>query len=136
MKGTYVLLMKLQNDSTFRIGKRGEQTFVNGYYLYVGSALNGLDQRIQRHLRKKKKMHWHIDYLLQHAEIIAVLYKESTTREECTIAETLRNKLNIIPGFGCSDCSCTSHLFTGSHKEILHFLESLHRDAYSLEGKS
>jgi len=30
-------------------------------------------------------------------------------------------KLENIPGFGCSDCKCDSHLFYGSSDEI-HFI--------------
>ena len=64
LKGTYCLLIHLKQDSKITIGKLGEKNFQKGYYIYVGSALNSLKTRIQRHLRKEKKIHWHIDYLL------------------------------------------------------------------------
>lgn len=131
MKGSYLLLIKLEKDSIISIGKQGNKQLNKGYYIYVGSALNRLEQRIQRHLRKQKKMHWHIDYLLRHAKITNIFYKENTVREECNIAKTLEKTLSSIPGFGCSDCRCKSHLFYGSQKRIMSAIKesemTLHR---------
>ena len=118
MKGSYTLLTELEENQDIQIGKLGKISFKKGFYVYVGSALNGLEHRINRHLRTSKKMHWHIDYLLQHAKIIDVFYKESNNREECMIAKSLDGKLSSIHGFGCSDCSCNSHLFYGSEGDI------------------
>jgi Uri superfamily endonuclease len=136
MKGTYLLLMKLKKNTTITIGKQGDIFFKKGCYLYVGSALNGLDQRIQRHLRKQKKMHWHIDYLLLHTTIHHVFYTESTSKQECTIAQVLDNELCSVPGFGSSDCSCISHLFSGTYDDIIHVINSLHMTSYQLHAKS
>lgn len=118
MKGSYTLSMKLKEDQDIQIGKLGNIFFKKGCYVYVGSALNGLEQRINRHLRTSKKMHWHIDYLLQHAKVIDVFYKESNNREECMIAKSLDEIFPSIHGFGCSDCSCSSHLFNGFKDDI------------------
>jgi Uri superfamily endonuclease len=118
MKGSYILIIKLKDKKTIQIGKLGKIHFKKGFYVYVGSALNGLEQRINRHLRKTKKKHWHIDYFLDFAEVIDTIYKESETREECNIAIELDKQLVSIPGFGCSDCRCKSHLFYGSYKMI------------------
>ncbi len=125
MKGSYALLIDLQKDTTIQIGKLGFLPFLKGHYVYIGSALNGLEQRIQRHLREEKKIHWHIDYLLQHTHIIDVYYKRSDQREECTIANVFHQQVSHIPGFGCSDCSCPSHLFHGSESDLKNTLESL-----------
>ena len=116
--GCYALLINLTADCTLSIGKLGVIPFHAGYYCYIGSALNGLPQRITRHLRREKKLHWHIDYLVQHADIIDVFYKESNRREECEIAQVFLEKFPSIPGFGCSDCPCTSHLVYGSEDEL------------------
>ncbi len=118
MKGSYTLLIELKKDQDIQIGKLGKISFKKGCYVYVGSALNGLEQRINRHLRKSKKMYWHIDYLLQHAKVIDVFCKESNTKEECMIVKSLDEKLSSIHGFGCSDCSCSSHLFHGFKDDI------------------
>ena len=134
MKGSYILIVEIKNDSIISIGKKGEKRFNKGYYIYVGSALNGLDQRIQRHLRKQKKIHWHIDYLLKHAVIIDVFYKESKVREECNIAKKLDGQLFSIPGFGCTDCRCKSHLFYGSFEEVMSAVEKLQMNSYHFDA--
>ena len=134
MNGTYLLVIHLQKKSSIIIGALGRIKFQQGYYIYVGSALNGLDQRIQRHLRKQKKIHWHIDYLLKHAVIIDVFYKESKVREECNIAKKLDGQLFSIPGFGCTDCRCKSHLFYGSFEEVMSAVEKLQMNSYHFDA--
>ena len=134
MKGSYILIVEIKNDSIISVGKNGEKHFNKGYYIYVGSALNGLDQRIRRHLRKQKKIHWHIDYLLKYVVVIDVLYKESKVREECNIAKKLDVKLSSITGFGSSDCKCKSHLFYGSFEEVMSEVEKLQMDPYHFDA--
>ncbi|MFA5102899.1 MAG: GIY-YIG nuclease family protein [Candidatus Thermoplasmatota archaeon] len=132
MKGTYLLVLELQNKTSLPIGKLGLVDFQKGNYVYVGSALNGLEQRIQRHLRSQKKTHWHIDYLLPHTKIMDVFYKEGTRREECMIASVFEKNLLGISGFGCSDCSCNSHLFRGSLDAIGTVAASVSMERYLL----
>ena len=135
MRGSYLLLVELKNTEIIPVGKLGKIDFKKGFYIYAGSALNGLDQRIQRHLRKQKKTHWHIDYLLNHAKIINVFYKQSEVKEECFIAKTLEKELSIIPSFGCSDCACKSHLFYGSYKAIKNAIANLEMKQYLINAK-
>lgn len=111
MKGTYTLLIKVPKNIEVRIGKLGKINFNRGFYAYVGSALNGLEKRIERHMRKEKKSYWHIDYLLEKAEIAEVIYAKTDSRVECNIAENLNKNLESVKKFGCSDCKCKSHLF-------------------------
>jgi len=134
MKGSYILLIELKNDTTIRIGKLGKRQFDKGCYLYVGSALNSLEQRINRHLRSDKKLYWHIDYLLKHAKISSVFYRESDNREECVIAKALNENLSPVIGFGCSDCKCNSHLFYGFKKEILSSIKKLQMCHYPINA--
>ncbi len=134
MKGTYLLVMKLDKDALIQVGKRGVLGFKKGDFVYVGSALHGLDHRIRRHLRLEKKIHWHIDYLRPSTEVIAIFYKENTINEECSIAEVLESSFESIPGFGCSDCSCESHLFYGSSQEISQVARALGMKPYRLEA--
>ena len=136
MRGSYLLLMELKNTETIPVGKLGKIDFKKGFYIYAGSALNGLDQRIQRHLRKQKKMHWHIDHLLDKANILKIFYKPSEIREECFIAKILKKELSIIPDFGCSDCLCKSHLFYGSYEKIRTVIATLEMDQYITNAKS
>ncbi|MCD6512679.1 MAG: GIY-YIG nuclease family protein [Thermoplasmata archaeon] len=115
MKGSYVLLIKLDRERKIRVGALGEIYFKPGYYAYVGSAMNGIEARVSRHLRKNKKMRWHVDYLLQYAEVERIYYKQSNEKEECSIASLF--SLPFIPRFGSSDCKCKSHLFYSEKTE-------------------
>jgi Uri superfamily endonuclease len=99
-----------------KIGKLGELEFEGGYYAYIGSAMNGLEARITRHLRTKKKMFWHIDYLLKYGKIIDIFYKISQKKNECNFADNLAVELESIINFGSSDCNCKSHLFYNKNK--------------------
>ncbi|MCK4635098.1 MAG: GIY-YIG nuclease family protein [Candidatus Aenigmarchaeota archaeon] len=113
MKGAYILLIENRKDSKIRIGTLGKLFFQKGLYAYVGSAMNGLEARINRHLRAEKKTHWHIDYFLKNknVKIKQVYYKESSRKEECNIAKKISEYGKSVKGFGCSDCKCESHLF-------------------------
>lgn len=86
--------------------------FRKGYYVYIGSAMNSLVARINRHLSNDKKMHWHVDYLLnnENSEIRDVLFNISDERIECDLANIIAKAGEGIPKFGCSDCNCNSHL--------------------------
>lgn len=136
MKGIYLLIMTLPKDTSVRVGKREVIHFKKGCHAYVGSALNGLDQRIQRHLKTNKKIHWHIDYLLPFTEIVEILYKDNNQKEECSIAQFLERNFTSIPGFGCSDCSCRSHLFYGPSNEIIRVARNLKMKSYLLDANS
>ena len=113
MKGVYVLVINLRRNRAISVG-RNTASFKKGFYAYVGSAMNSLENRIGRHLRKSKKLHWHIDYLMKHADIMNIVYSETEKKFECLIARGLSKGLEEIKDFGCSDCSCSSHLFFGN----------------------
>jgi Uri superfamily endonuclease len=111
--GVYCLIINLKEKSPIQIGRKGKILFEDGCYVYVGSALNSLPTRIQRHLRQEKKLHWHIDYLLKNvnSEIVDVIFTITTKRLECPVAHEVSKKGTGITGFGSSDCHCPSHLF-------------------------
>ncbi|MEF8848423.1 MAG: GIY-YIG nuclease family protein [Candidatus Thermoplasmatota archaeon] len=119
MKGSYILIIKLPETQTISFGKNKENVFKRGYYAYVGSAMNGIKNRINYHLKKarNKKMHWHIDYLSRKGKIIDIFIKKNLMKEECKIAKSLNENLQGISGFGSTDCSCKSHLFYSKKKE-------------------
>jgi len=129
MKGAYVLLIKLDSDKKIKVGKLGKIFFKKGFYVYVGSALNGLEARLDRHKKTNKKFHWHIDYLLGHSKIIGIFYKEGLVKEECNIAN-LFLKYDSVLGFGSSDCKCKSHLFFSKNNEIIKYCNSLNFISY------
>ena len=136
--GVYVMVMHLDHDLDLEIGSKGMMHFKKGYYMYVGSAKANLTKRIERHKRKRKKMHWHLDYFRGHCEMIAAvpirtsglpLESWSLTHEpypsmpsmpdpdvevsvECALADAVGAIAEWeVPKFGSSDCYCTSHLF-------------------------
>jgi len=127
-KGTYLLVIKIKKPVKIKIGSLRRRDFDKGYYVYVGSAMNNLRKRIQRHLGSSKfkkgqdRKHWHIDYLLSspEAEIIDVYYKEFKEKQECSVAETI-SKISHgeEDNFGSSDCKCKSHFFKINKKDLL-----------------
>ncbi len=111
-KGIYLLFFKIGNEEKIKIGGLGEHIFKKGYYIYIGSATNNLTKRIQRHLKKNKKLRWHIDYLLLIAQNLKVIPIRTFFKWECEVAEKLSFISDeIISDFGASDCKCDSHLF-------------------------
>lgn len=113
LKGTYCLLIDLNQSESLKIGKKGEIQFKKGCYIYVGSALNSLEGRIRRHLRQNKKMHWHVDYILNspNTTVKEVFYSDDGVKHECELAAQIAIKGEKIQDFGCSDCNCPAHLF-------------------------
>ncbi|MCK5559998.1 MAG: GIY-YIG nuclease family protein [Thermoplasmata archaeon] len=111
MKGSYILVQELSEARIISVGKLGNIKFKKGSYAYIGSALNGLEARISRHLRKNKKIFWHIDYLLKYTIVKDIYYRPGQKKEECTFAQLLTAEFDAIKYFGSSDCRCNSHLF-------------------------
>jgi Uri superfamily endonuclease len=111
MTGIYVMLIELERPHLILAGKKHRFDFQKGFYGYVGSALSGLEKRLERHLSSRKRLHWHVDYLLRAAKIRNIICAETGIRKECMLAQTLSQRLPPIAGFGCSDCHCQSHLF-------------------------
>ena len=111
-RGSYLLLLTLRKHKRIDIGRLGRIAFRKGHYVYVGSAMRHLAARVARHLRTRKRLHWHIDYLLQAADRVIPLPIRSSLRLECRIARALACTLASGPkGFGSSDCDCPTHLF-------------------------
>ena len=114
MKGTYCLLIHFPRETDISVGAMGVRRFPAGAYIYVGSALGGIEQRVGRHKSSKKRRRWHIDYLLEKGEVIAIAAIPSSSKDtECSIAKSLLASEEAEPGaigFGSSDCGCPSHL--------------------------
>jgi Uri superfamily endonuclease len=86
--------------------------FRGGNYVYVGSGMGGLSQRVERHFRPDKKVKWHIDRLLAVAELSGAVLFPSKRRDECRLARAVLAfpGARAVPGFGSSDCRCPGHL--------------------------
>lgn len=113
------------------VGALGTLTFPDGYYTYTGSAMKNLRQRVERHIRRDKKVRWHIDYLTSSPafEIIDVLVFLSAEREECQRNHAIERLLGATPiakRFGSSDChECHSHLlYFGNSVDIKKIFEA------------
>ena len=113
LKGIYVLIIDLSQGAQIQTGSLGKVHFAKGLYAYVGSAQKNFEKRIERHIRKAKQVFWHVDYLLENPDtrIVEVFVKEGQKTMECTIAEAIGQCGEAVLGFGCSDCSCLSHLY-------------------------
>jgi Uri superfamily endonuclease len=129
LRGTYCLCISLRRELELEIGALGMIGFDQGLYVYVGSALNGLEARVRRHIRTSRgdyrAIHWHIDYLIRdpEVEICGVYVLPSDLREECCIAGEIEKLGTSVKGFGCSDCRCGSHLFRVDSCDVLSGLE-------------
>ena len=113
-KGSYSLILLLENDQYIEIGKLGKFIFKKGYYVYNGSALGGFG-RVRYHLKENKIKRWHVDYLLDKAKIIKIIISQVKINHEHEISKILADKNGaeiIVKGFGSSDCKkgCPSHL--------------------------
>jgi sugar fermentation stimulation protein A len=118
-KGTYILLIEMPRGVRMKVGALGVLEFPRGFYAYCGSAMGGLRARINRHLRREKKVRWHVDYLLKKGSVRKVLSAETNERLECQLAAGLCDAFNIYPGFGSNDCRCPSHLFPSEELSAL-----------------
>ncbi len=111
MRGCYILLIKLEEPKTIKVGSLGEIEFKAGFYAYIGSGMNNVMKRVERHFKKDKKLRWHIDYLTVQADELHALIIPTDVKIECEIAKVFSANFDCIEGFGCSDCKCRSHLF-------------------------
>lgn len=111
------MFLTLPGDLTVDTGSLGEVFYEAGEYCYIGSAMNGLESRISRHLSPDKKIRWHIDRLTVNAvNMTAYVSEGPDCVPECSMADTAV-KTGLVPyvnGFGSSDCKCKTHLFKAS----------------------
>ena len=99
-------------ETQVRVGSLGLINLAPGYYLYVGSAMNGLTARVSRHMRLRKKMHWDVDYIRQVSDKFVAYPVRTPLSIECDLAEAVGDLFEpVIPGFGASDSALGTHLF-------------------------
>ena len=114
-KGIYCLVFA-NPGCTVTVGRLGPVAFPAGWHVYTGSALgSGGLARLDRHItlarNHDRRPTWHVDYLTAAGpfSLRAAVSAATTERLECALARSIGGP--SVPGFGCSDCSCTSHLF-------------------------
>lgn len=114
MTGAYVMLFRMNEHRSVAVGRLGVFDLPEGWYAYVGSAMNGLKARTDRHLRCDGRKRWHIDYVLPLSQERFAFLIPSDTDIECRVADLISSWDGTkvpIRGFGSSDCRCPSHLF-------------------------
>ena len=114
------MVIKIFEDLKIRVGRLGEVSFKEGDYIYIGSAKGCLEARLRRHLRKDKKIYWHIDYLIKSKKTKILQIWIIDKKMECQTAEVFCQDPTteiIKKGFGSSDCKCLSHFFYIKNKE-------------------
>lgn len=129
MKGAYLLIIELDREITIK----NRWNLKAGLYVYVGSAMSGLIQRISRHMKKDKREHWHIDHLLRHGRILSVIMFPSEERLEEEISRYLSRVLDGPRGFGSSDLKVRTNLYKieklGEFFELLgEFVQNVHEN--------
>lgn len=111
MRGVYAVYLGLEESAKVKVGALGPLRFSPGIYVYVGSAMNGVESRLRRHFSSQETLHWHIDYFTAVAEPFDFLVVPESSSFECELASTVSRIGKPVDGFGCSDCGCSSHLF-------------------------
>jgi len=111
MKAVYLVFSKLDKKKNIEIGALGQISFKPGTYIYVGSAMNSAEKRIERHFSEVENKHWHIDYFTAETEQTDYFILPEKSEYECIMASILSEFCTPIDSFGASDCSCDSHLF-------------------------
>lgn len=120
--GAYLLLLRLEHPIDIPRPSLSWR-FEAGSYVYAGSAYGpgGLRARVGRHLRRDKRLHWHIDHLTRAADSLSAMIAPGAS--ECALIERLLASgafTTPCAGFGSSDCrQCAAHLLhhTGSSPE-------------------
>lgn len=115
--------MYTPDDLQIHVKKFNDSIIPKGYHYYIGSAQKNLSQRVNRHFRKEKKIHWHIDHLTSDKNIVLqnayVIYDAPKNLEEdiANSFPTLFNGNILLKGFGNSDTKGSiTHLFYRSQK--------------------
>ncbi len=111
--GVYCLVLWLPRACHITLSRLGACCFERGWYVYTGSAKRNLLHRLLRHLRRRKKLHWHIDHLRTVASVRQIWVWPWTAGRECRTNTMVRHMWDAacpVKGFGASDCRCFAHL--------------------------
>ena len=127
--GSYAVILENRKQATIDVGRRIQLAIEPGYYLYVGSAFGpgGLRARVGRHARPDKKRRWHIDFIRAHMDFQYAWCSYSPVNQEHCWAGLLQTQMSYkaLPGIGCSDCRCETHLFYSPRQPDLRAFNNL-----------
>ena len=131
-KGKYILIIKIDQDIRFTFSKKRRKVSLSkGIYLYIGSAMGpgGLEKRLVRHRRKKKKIKWHIDYLTvrNEATVVGAFILKTNILEEIIVEKLLKLPYFeiAVDGFGSTDSKASSHLLRYKGENLEKLVEGL-----------
>lgn len=111
MKAVYLLFLNVKERKNIEIGALGQIEFEPGTYVYVGSAMNSVEKRLERHFSYADNLYWHIDYLTAETNPFDYFILPENSEYEEWLAEKLQKYCEPIQSFGSSDSSQGSHLF-------------------------
>ncbi len=125
-KGTYILKIKVKKNLKISVGSLGEVNFKLGTYVYIGSAMNSISKRVQRHVKKNKKVHWHLDYLTISPYVeIEKVYAFYGSRVEEEISMKFSKRYDSVNNFGASDMKSVNSNLYFVNDDMDEFVESL-----------
>ncbi|MDI3475952.1 MAG: hypothetical protein PWQ79_259 [Thermococcaceae archaeon] len=110
MRGSYFLIIRVDRELELHTKARLFH-IPPGYYVYVGSAMNSLEKRVERHFRENKKLHWHIDYLLREAKLLRAYLIPSEERLEEKLSLEVSKFGEPVEGFGAGDVRVNTNLY-------------------------
>lgn len=133
--GTYALLLGVEDGREVEVGALGRFRLEPGCYVYAGSALGpgGLGARLAHHATPLRTVHWHVDHLRPHADLLEAWIVRDRKRREHLWASVLSDLPGAeapVPDFGASDCRCPTHLLRFVEPpDRTRFHRDLHRHA-------
>jgi len=126
--GSYLLEIHVKKPFKIRGGRFAGCLLPAGYYYYAGSAQRNLSQRLSRHYKKDKILHWHIDHITVFKDNVITncwTFEDAPKDMECRLTRRLIAGFGfktLIKGFGSSDCrGCLSHLVQGGQTPLADF---------------
>jgi len=127
--GGYAIIIRIEKNIKIELFKKNIDV-KPGFYVYIGSACGpgGLRARILRHLKRTKKIRWHIDKITSNinAKVIIIIYSDKVQGNsfERKVSSCLfRKGLDYIEKFGSTDDKENiSHLFYSKYLDKLSLL--------------
>ncbi len=136
--------MQCKDVSYATFGKLGRARLRKGHYLYTGSALGrgavSLEGRLERHMRRQKRLRWHVDYLTScpDCDVTGAVYVISDDHLECKVNSSISKELDVSPvmlKIGASDCKCNGHLLGPARSLNENYLMKRLKSVYAQFGE-
>mgnify|MGYP000194438523 CR=1 FL=1 len=132
---SYIVILEVKQDVQLTISSK-TYTLARGRYIYIGSAnLWRPYLRLHRHMIKRKKVKWHIDYLTINPNVNVqygvLCYNMSESSLYIILIKLFKP---VIKGFGCTDRKKhVSHLFESHPQYFNELIDILIRKCNDVE---